>query len=150
MLLLSILLRALKFLLREFSSFPFSNIISTNNRPQKSDLSSSQKSTLSHKLIITKTNKGGQTVLLNKSDYISHVETMVNSGPYTILYKNSSTNHLIEVKRNIKISVLLSDRPKRMVITSVSNCARFYAPPKICKPILTVHPIASNVSTASY
>ena len=134
--------------------FLLSNVISTNNRPQKSNLSPSQKSALSelnstHNLIITKADKGGQTVLLNKSDYISHVETMLNSGPYTILNKDPSTNHLIEVKRNVKNSVLLNDQTKRMVIPSVANCARFYALPKIHKLTLAFRPIVYNVGTAS-
>ena len=50
-----------------------------------------------HNLIITKADKYGQSVLLNKSDYISQVETMLNSIPYTILNKDPSTKHLIEV-----------------------------------------------------
>ena len=77
--------------------FLLSNVISTNNCPQKSNLSPSQKSALSElnsarNLIITKADKGGQTVLLNKSDYISHVETMLNSGSYTFLNKDHSTH----------------------------------------------------------
>ena len=50
---------------------------------------------------------------------------MRNSGPYIILNKDPSTNHLIEVKRHVKNSVLLSDQTKCMVIPSVANCARF-------------------------
>ena len=63
---------------------------------------------------------------------------MLNLGPYTILNKDLSTYHLMEVKRNVKASVLLSDQTKRMVIPSVANCVRFYALPKIHKPIPTV------------
>ena len=69
---------------------------------------------------MTKADKDIQTVL-NKSDYISHVQTMLNSGPYIILNKNPSINHLMEVKRNIKFSVLLSNQTKRIVITSFAN-----------------------------
>ena len=74
---------------------------------------------------------------------------MLNSGSYIILNKDPSTNHLTEVKRNVKASVL-SDQTKRTVIPSVVNCARFYALPKIHKPSLTFRPIVSNVGTASY
>ena len=75
---------------------------------------------------------------------------MLNSGPYAILNKDPSTNYLIEVKRNVKASVLLSDQTKHIVIPSFANCARFYALPKIHKPTLTFRPIVSNVGTASY
>ena len=94
--------------------FLLSNLISTNNYPEKSYLSPSQKSALSElnsafNLIIIKADKVGQTILLNKSDYISHVETMLNSGPYAILNEDPSTNDLTEVKHNVKASVLLSN-----------------------------------------
>ena len=77
--------------------FVLSNIISTINGPKKSNFSLSKKSAHSehnftHNLIITKSDKGNQTVLLNKSDYIFPVQTMLNSGPYAILKKDSSTN----------------------------------------------------------
>ena len=42
-------------------------------------------------------------------DYIFHVKTMLNSGPYTILNNDPTTNHLVELKRHVKNSVLLSD-----------------------------------------
>ena len=37
-----------------------------------------------------------------------------------------------------------------MVIPSVTNCARFYALPKIHKHTLAFHLIVSNIDTASY
>ena len=79
--------------------FLLSNLISNNSRPQKSNFSPFQKSALSelnsaHNLIITKADKGGKTVLLIKSDYISHFESMINSGQYTILTKDLCTNHI--------------------------------------------------------
>ena len=111
----------------QFNSLRFllSNAISTNSRPQKSNLSPSQKSSFSelhsaHNLIFTKTDKGGETVVLNKSDYTSHVETMLNSAPYTTLNKAPSTDHLVEVKNNIK-NLVLSDQTKLMVIPSVGT-----------------------------
>ena len=107
-------------------------------------------SNVSHFRIITKADKGGQTVLLNKSDYISHVETMLNSGPYTILNKDPSTNHFIEVKRNVKKSVLLSDQTKCISISSVVNCARSYALPEMYKPTLSFPPIVYNFGIDSY
>ena len=74
---------------------------------------------------------------------------MLNSDLYTILNKDPSTNHLIVVKLHVKNSVL-SDQTKCMVIPTVANCARFYALPKIHKPILAFCLIVSNVVTASY
>ena len=56
---------------------------------------------------------------------MSHVQTMRNSGLYTILNKDPSAEHLKEVKRNVKKSVLLSDQTKRIIIPSTANSARF-------------------------
>ena len=39
---------------------------------------------------------------------------------------------------------------KHMIIPSVANCVRFYALPKIHKPILTFRPFISNIDTDSY
>ena len=50
---------------------------------------------------------------------------MRNSGLYTILNKDPSAEHLKEVKRNVKKSVLLSDQTKRIIIPSTANSARF-------------------------
>ena len=69
---------------------------------------------------------------------------MLNSGSYTILNKDPSTDHLKQVKHSFKNSVLLSSQMKYMVIPSVANCARFYAFLKIYKPTLASHPIVSN------
>ena len=74
---------------------------------------------------------------------------MLNSGPYNILNKVSSTKHLIEVKRIVKKCGLRKDKTKRIAIPSVANCARLHALPKIDKSTLTFCPIVSNVGTAS-
>ena len=75
---------------------------------------------------------------------------MLSSGPFTILNKSPSTNHLIEVQRHVKNTVLLSDQTKRMVIPSIANCARLLALSKIHKPTLAFRPNVSNFGTASY
>ena len=75
---------------------------------------------------------------------------MLYSGPYTILNKDYSTNPFIEVKRKVKVSVLLSDQRKRMVIPSVANCDRFYALPIIHTPALVFLPIVFNIGNGSY
>ena len=55
---------------------------------------------------------------------------MLNSSSSTILSKNPPNNHLIEVKRNVKISVLLNAQVK---LACHSFCTRFYTLPKIHK-----------------
>ena len=101
-------------------------------------------------IIITKDDKSFQTILLNKSNYIFHVETMLNSGLYIILNKGSSTNHLKEIKRSVKNSVLLSEQTKRIIIPSIANRARFYAVPKIHKTTFAFRPVVSNFDTTFY
>ena len=85
--------------------FLLSNVISTNNHPQKSFLFPSQKSVLLElnsalNFMATKVDRGDQTVLHNKSDYIPHVKT---------LKKDPSTEYLKEVKRDVENSVVLTD-----------------------------------------
>ena len=67
--------------------------------------------------------KGSQTVILNKSDCMPHVETMLNSGLYAILDNVPSANHLVEIKYNVKNFVRFSGLMKRMVIPSLANSA---------------------------
>ena len=78
------------------------------------------------------------------------LETMLNSGPYIILNKDPSPKYLIEVKLNVKNSVVLNDQTKRMVILSIANCARFYTLPKIHIPTLPFHRNFFIVGTDSY
>ena len=59
--------------------------------------------------------------------------------------KGSSTDHLKEVKNNVKKSVIPSDQTKCMINPSIANCFRSYALPKIDKPILACCFIVSNV-----
>ena len=103
-----------------------------------------------HNLIIIKADKRWLNSFSQQIRLHIHVQTILNSGPYTILNKDPSTKHLIEVKRNVKNSVFHKDQTKCMVIPSVANCARFCAHPKIHKPTLDFCPIVSNVGTASY
>ena len=94
-----------------------------------------------------------QTVLLNKSDYISHIQSTLNSGLYTVLKKDSSSDHVKKVKRNVKIFFILSDQTKYMIIPFIDGCAIFYALLKILKihkPTLAFHLIVSNVRTDSF
>ena len=78
--------------------------------------------------------------------YISYFETILNSGPYTFLNQDSSTDKLKEVKQ----SVLLSGQTNHMIIPSIVNCAWFCAVPKIHKPTPAFCPIVSNGRIASY
>ena len=104
----------------------FCNVISTSNRLQMSNFSSSQKSTFSElysgsNIIITKSDKSGQTVPLSESDYITSVDTMLNSGLYAILNKDPFTDDHKEAQRNVKNSVLLNDQAIRVVKPSINN-----------------------------
>ena len=53
------------------------------------------------------------------------------------------------VQRYIYSSVILQDQMKKMIISSIANCARFYALPKTHKSTVVSHPIISNISTVS-
>ena len=103
-----------------------------------------------HNLIIIKADKRWLNSFSQQIRLHIHVQTILNSGPYTILNKDPSTKHLIEVKRNVKSSVFLNDQTKRVVIPSVANCARLYVLPRIHKSTLDFCQIVSNVGTASY
>ena len=75
---------------------------------------------------------------------------MLNSDLYTILNKDPSTNHLIDVKRDSVNSVLLCDQTTGIVVPSVANGAKFNAFSKIDKPTFAFHAIVPNVGIDSY
>lgn len=83
------------------------------------------------------------------SDYIFHVEPMLNYGQYSKLKKDSSTKPLSDNKKVVR-SVFHYNNTKRLVIFSIPNCAHFYSLPKVHKPTLSFCPIVSNIDNASY
>ena len=75
---------------------------------------------------------------------------LLNDGPYITLSHNPSLQELKKIKSTIKSSALLSNTTKSQLSPSFSNCARFYALPKVHKPDIPFRPIVSNIGTASY
>ena len=101
-------------------------------------------------IIITKADKGGQIVVLDKSTYIDNVNHILNNGPYVPVAKGPSASNLNKIKLAVKTSKVIPENLKKSIIPSISNCARFYALPKVHKPNFPFRSIVSNIGTASY
>ena len=72
-------------------------------------------------IFITKIDKVDK--LFNKSDYISHCETTLISGSLYYSKKDSSADHIKEVKSKLKNSVIHPDQMKHIAILSTADCA---------------------------
>ena len=101
-------------------------------------------------IIITKADKGGQIVLMDKKDYFDKVNTLLQEGPYVEIKKDQTSSLVNSVKKVIKNSVILNNDTKTLVTPCSAICARFYALPKIHKINNPLRPIVSNIGTATY
>ncbi|XP_054722649.1 LOW QUALITY PROTEIN: uncharacterized protein LOC129232538 [Uloborus diversus] len=101
-------------------------------------------------LVVTKADKGGQIVILDKSSYLDKCNELIAVGPYVTLHKDPSIREINLIKNVVKSSPIISESSKRSLTPSVAHCARFYALPKVHKPDIPLRPIVSNIGTASY
>ena len=88
-----------------------------------------------------------QYFIFDRNGFLIFFSEQVPPAPIEVLC--TPCNHLIEVKHNVKKSVLLNGQTKHTVILSVANCARFYALLKFHKPTLAFRLIVFNIGTAS-
>ena len=97
-------------------------------------------------IIITKADKGGQIVILDKNHYIEGVNKLLNDGPYVTVLHDPSLQELKKKKQllNLLTSSQIPPNPDFLLLF------RFYALPKVNKPDIPFRPIISIVTTALY
>ena len=132
----------------------------SNQKPQTSNLSSEEKEALKslrsdHSIIVTKSDKGNQIVVMNRKDYEQKVEEHIISGPYLLIpdekrrtvlnkMKALSTQFLRKVKDKLGKSCWFTLNPK------TSSASRFYGLPKIHKPSVPLRPIVDYTCSPTY
>ncbi|XP_054706551.1 uncharacterized protein LOC129216363 [Uloborus diversus] len=101
-------------------------------------------------LVVTKADKGGQIVILDKSSYLDKCNELIDVSPYVTLHKDPRIRKFNLIKNVVKYFPIISESSKRSLTPSVAHCARFYTLPKVHKPDIPLRPIVSSSGTASY
>lgn len=104
-------------------------------------------------LITTISDKGGVTVLMNKSDYIDLANQQLNDSTFYKIIPRDPTS-TIEQKINKHITELknknfITQQEARSLMTYDALCPKFYGLPKIHKPLLSLRPIISSIRSPS-
>jgi len=105
-------------------------------------------------IIILSADKGGKTVIMNRLDYNSKCENMLNDDKVYEKVNNDPTENL-RVKLYKKLKAL-KDQGKinsKAYATMFPNCAKipyFYALPKIHKDNIPMRPIVSTIDSPTY
>lgn len=104
-------------------------------------------------IIVTKSDKGGVTVVMNKQDYIDLSYNQLSDERYYKMIPRDPTN-TIEQKINKTISSLknnhfIDERVAKSLMSYDSVCPKFYGLPKIHKPELALRPIISSINSPS-
>ncbi|XP_050502963.1 uncharacterized protein LOC126882192 [Diabrotica virgifera virgifera] len=102
-------------------------------------------------LVVTKADKGNVTVILDKTQYLELCSSLIdNDGSYKPI--SSDPTPTLQRKCNALISSLavskqIDNNTKKKLTTYNGTIAKFYALPKIHKPILSVRPIVASIGT---
>lgn len=104
------------------------------------------------KLIVTKSDKGNVTVLLNKSDYFNNCSEMLNNKETYLIPKKPPKTSMLEKVRDKIISRwyaknYINEQQRCYLSCKDNNLPRMYFLPKIHKPVLKFRPILSSVDT---
>ena len=132
----------------------------SNQKPQTSNLTSDEKKALrslrsDRSIVITKSDKGNQIVVMNRHDYDQKAEEHIQSGPYKLIPKEKQTSSLNKtkaiatrflgkVKQKLGKSLWFTLNPK------TSSASRFYGLPKLHKPMIPLRPIVDYTTSPTY
>ena len=134
------------------------NRLNLSNLP-KEELDALKNLTRNEDIIVTKPDKGSGVVIMNLSDYISKVETIIHDETKFKLHKNQD---LYKVSRSIETKVRnflrdkvkkpghLSDVEYRKLYPNGSHIGVMYGLPKVHKTNNPCRPICSAVGTSTY
>lgn len=129
--------------------------IATALKNHKNDATSHEKSIVQSlkkkkNILITKSDKGGKTVIIDKSKYDSLMENIVNEKS---MYNVLVTDPLLSLTKKLKklINSLRLDTPiKKYLLPDAIKTSTIYGLPKIHKPTLTLRPIINTKGSISY
>ena len=105
-------------------------------------------------IIILPADKGRQTVVMNKDDYIKKATTLLEDGnTYTELNADptkTTTTRINNQLKKLKDQHKLSSNLYHRIRPSDANIAKFYGLPKIHKPAIPLRPIVSLPGSPTY
>lgn len=101
-------------------------------------------------LRITKSDKGGQIVVLDKHHYHDEILNLLKDECYKKLKKNPLETYHTKVKKHLKSCNTLDPVTIRKLIPKNYQPPRLYALPKTHKEKLKFRPIVSNVGTSNH
>lgn len=100
-------------------------------------------------LIVTKSDKGNVTVIMNKKLYIEKCEDLLNDETCYIKLNRDPTSTLQQKANNLVSSLLkqkvISKEISKTLTIYDQAAPKFYGLPKIHKPVLSVRPIISSI-----
>ena len=101
-------------------------------------------------VIITKSDKGNNVVIMDKDDYIEKCEKVLASDIFKKEKKNPLNRYTKEVKIEVGKSKVMTDYEKRRLIMDRPALPHMYGLPKIHKPGNEMRPIVSCLRSPSY
>ena len=103
--------------------------------------------------IIWTTDKGVALVVMNKADYISKSEELLNTTTYKKIPEeptNRQKNRLINILKNIKAEGGLNEESYKRMYPTGAVSPKFYGLPNIHKAGIPLRPIISGTGTVTY
>ena len=108
-------------------------------------------------IVITKPDKGRGTVVMNKQDYITKVEDILNDATKFKTIKDSAFSYITKLedklsrllRKLLKLKVITDDVFNKL-FTSGSSPGILYGLPKTHKPDVPIRPIISTIGTFNY
>ena len=103
--------------------------------------------------IILTTDKGVELVVMNRTDYITKSEELLNSSTYRKIPEDPTKKQkarLINILKNIKSEGGLHDESYKKMYPTGAVSPKYYGLPKIHKAGIPLRPIISSTGTATY
>ena len=103
--------------------------------------------------IILTTDKGVALVVMNKADYITKSEELLNTSTYKKIPEDPTNRHkarLINILKNIKSEGGLSEEIYKKMYPTGAVSPKYYGLPKIHKAGTPLRPIISSTGSATY
>ncbi|UYV76867.1 hypothetical protein LAZ67_14002260 [Cordylochernes scorpioides] len=96
-------------------------------------------------IVITKADKGSQTVVMNTLDYISKMNEILNNSivfkPITTNEKSQSSAQYTKDLRNLYRGNTITAEDLKLFLGNIKNTAYIYGQPKTHKPGIPIRPI---------
>lgn len=101
-------------------------------------------------LYITKSDKGNNTVIMEKTDYIQRCNLLLENGNFKKVKKNPLSAYKKELKYNLDRVSVIPETEKKWLTNTTAELPYLYAYPKIHKPGKEMRPIVNCREATTY